>query len=142
MGLLVPGSVAKFSFWGEMEILEEHAKEAEKVQFKMDADGFEIKSKDGNFKTKLGGRLQVDTQVNSNDNKGPNGTNLANGVGIRRGRIYTEGSVYKDYEYRFEYDFARNNGGTQGITDAYVKYVAFKPFALTLSLIHISEPTR
>ena len=116
----------------EIKALEEHAKEAEKVQVKMDADGFEIKSKDGNFKTKFGGRLQVDSQVNSNQNSPPHGTNLANGVGIRRGRIYTEGSLFKDYEYRFEYDFARNNGGTQGITDAYVKYVAFKPFALTI----------
>ena len=116
----------------EIKALQEHAAEAEKIQVKMDADGFEVKSKDGNFKTKLGGRLQVDSQVNSNDANGPNGTNLANGVGIRRGRIYTEGSVYKDYEYRFEYDFARNNGGTQGITDAYLKYVAFKPFALTI----------
>jgi phosphate-selective porin OprO and OprP len=115
----------------EIKALQEHAAEAEKIQVKMDADGFEVKSKDGNFKTKLGGRLQVDSQVNSNDN-GPHGTNLANGVGIRRGRIYTEGSLFKDYEYRFEYDFARNNGGTQGITDAYVKYVAFKPFAITI----------
>jgi phosphate-selective porin OprO and OprP len=115
----------------EIKALQEHAAEAEKVQVKMDADGFEVKSKDGNFKTRLGGRLQVDSQVNSNDN-GPHGTNLANGVGIRRGRIYTEGSLFKDYEYRFEYDFARNNGGTQGITDAYVKYVAFKPFAITI----------
>lgn len=116
----------------EIKALQEHAAEASKVQVKMDADGFEIKSKDGNFKTKLGGRLQVDSQVNFNDNNGPNGTKLANGVGIRRGRVYTEGTVFKDYEYRFEYDFARNNGGTQGITDAFVKYIAFKPFAITI----------
>ena len=116
----------------EIKALQEHATEAEKIHVKMDADGFEIKSKDGNFRTKLGGRLQVDSQVNWNDNSGPFGTKLANGVGLRRARLYTEGTLFKDYDYRFEYDFARNNGGTQGITDAYVKYVAFKPFALTI----------
>lgn len=104
-------------------------KDATKI--KLGENGLSVESSDGNFKWKLGGRIQVDSQVNFNDN-GPPGTDLANGVGFRRARLYTEGIMFKDYEYRFEYDWARNGGGTAGITDAYVKYIGFKPFALTI----------
>lgn len=94
--------------------------------------GIEWGSNDGSFKAKIGGRVQVDSQINWNDPKTPNGADLANGVALRRARLFVEGLMYQDYEYRFEYDFARNNGGTQGITDAYVKWIHFAPFALTL----------
>ncbi len=99
----------------------------------IDKDGKPLKpeyTKDFSFK--IGGRIQADAQINWNDEKGPYGTDLANGVGFRRARIYTEGVLFRDYEYRFEYDFARNNGGTQGITDAYLKYIAIPHFAITV----------
>ena len=86
--------------------------------------GIEWGSNDGAFKAKIGGRVQIDSEINWNDPNTPKGADLANGVAIRRARLFVEGLMYKDYEYRFEYDFTRNNGGTQGITDA-------------LSLIHI-----
>jgi len=95
----------------------------------------EVKGPDGkpikDFSFKIGGRIQVDSQINWNGN-GPYGTDLANGVGFRRARIYTEGVMFRDYEYRFEYDWARNNGGTQGITDAYLKWIAIPNFAVTV----------
>jgi len=96
----------------------------------------EVKGEDGKpikeFSMRIGGRVQVDAQINSNDPSGPYGTDLANGVGFRRARLYADGVMFRDYEYRFEYDFARNNGGTQGITDAFVKYIHFAPFTLTI----------
>lgn len=94
--------------------------------------GIEWGSNDGAFKAKVGGRIQVDSQTNFNNADAKPYQQLANGVALRRARIFIEGIMYKDYEYRFEYDFARNNGGTQGITDAYVKYIHFAPFALTI----------
>ncbi|TSA03552.1 MAG: hypothetical protein D4R76_04715 [Methylococcus sp.] len=94
--------------------------------------GLEFGSQDGNFKAKIGGRVQVDSQVNWNDKNAPPGTDLSNGVGLRRARLFSEGLFFGDYEYRFEYDFVRNNGGTQGITDAFVKYIHFKPIAITI----------
>jgi phosphate-selective porin OprO/OprP len=105
--------------------------EKEAAHVKLGERGLEIESNDGNFKAKIGGRIQVDSQVNFNDN-GPPGTDLDNGVGFRRLRLYTEGVMFKDYEYRFEYDWARNGGGVNGITDAYLKYIRFKPFAITI----------
>ncbi|MGH8556551.1 MAG: OprO/OprP family phosphate-selective porin [Methylococcales bacterium] len=107
------------------------ADEVDAAHVKIGEKGLEIESADGNFKWKFGGRLQVDTQVNYNDN-GPPGTDLATSAGFRRARLYTEGTLFKDYEFRFEYDWARNGGGINGITDAYVKYIRFKPFALTI----------
>ncbi|MGH8552503.1 MAG: OprO/OprP family phosphate-selective porin, partial [Methylococcales bacterium] len=107
------------------------AKEPETAHVTLGEKGLEIESADGNFKWKLGGRIQVDTQVSYNDN-GPPGTDLATSAGFRRARLYTEGLLFKDYEYRFEYDWARNGGGINGITDAYIRYIHFKPFALTI----------
>ena len=40
--------------------------------------------------------------------------------------------MFRDYLYRFEYDFARNNGGTQGITDAYLQYIRIPNWAITV----------
>ncbi len=98
---------------------------------KLGEKGLEVEAADGNSKWKLGGRIQVDTQVNFNDN-GPPGTDLANGAGFRRARLYTEGILFKDYGYRFEYDWARNGGAINGITDAYIQYLGLTPFTLTV----------
>ncbi len=104
---------------------------------KLDPNGIPVEAKGADdkpikdFSFKLGGRVQIDSQVNWNQN-GPYGTDLADGVGFRRARLYTEGVMFRDYEYRFEYDFARNNGGTQGITDAFVKYIHFAPFSVII----------
>jgi len=126
------GTHVTFGHNGGLEIVsnvKEKDKDGKEIMDKevKGADGKPIKE----FSLKLGGRIQVDSEVNFNDN-GPRGTNLANGVGFRRARIYTEGVLFKDYEYKFEYDFARNNGGSQGITDAFVKYIHFAPFTLTV----------
>lgn len=112
------------------QVAEKPEKDAARV--KLGANGLEFESNDGNFKTRLGGRIQVDSQINWNDPDTPHGADLANGVGFRRARIYNEGVFFKDHAYRFEYDFARNNGNTQGITDAYYQYIHYKPFLVTI----------
>lgn len=111
------------------------AEEKDAAHVKLGEKGLEIESGDGNFKARIGGRIQVDSQVNWNDN-GPAGTELDNGVGFRRLRLYADGLLFKDFEYRFEYDWARNGGGVNGITDAYLKYIHFKPFALTIGQVN------
>ena len=127
------GTHVTFGHNGGLEIasyVKEKDKDGKEIMDKevKGADGKPIKE----FSMKIGGRIQVDAQINSNDPSGPNGTDLANGVGFRRARLYTEGVMFRDYEYKFEYDFARNNGGTQGITDAFIKYIHFAPFTLTI----------
>lgn len=118
--------------------LVEKAPEKDAAHVKLGENGLEVASDDGNFKMKVGGRMQLDSQVafngSNSGNLNPNhyDTQLATGAGFRRLRLYTEGTMYKDYNFRFEYDFVRGNGTTAaGITDAYTQWVHFKPFALT-----------
>jgi phosphate-selective porin OprO and OprP len=121
----------------ELKALEEHAKEAEENKIHLD-DGLELKTKDGNFKVAINGRMQVDSQVNINNGAVPfNGesaatTNLlADGVGIRRARLGVEGTFFKDYDYKFEYDFTRGNGSTgAGVTDAFLRWNLDKAFSV------------
>lgn len=127
----------------ELKALEEHAKEAEENKIHLD-DGLELKTKDGNFKVAINGRMQVDSQVNVNNDvipgcsvvKGFNNdsctTNqLGDGVGIRRARLGVEGTFFHDYDYKFEYDFTRGNGSTgAGVTDAFLRWNLDKAFSV------------
>lgn len=106
---------------------------------KLGDKGLEMESNDGNFKAIIGGRLQVDSQVNWNShnlaNKAGTATTneLADGMSLRRARVNFDGTFYKDFDYRFEYDFTRGGGTTAGgVTDAYIQWTAMKPFTLTV----------
>ncbi len=107
-------------------------------------NGVKFETRDGNFTTEIHGRMQVDSQENVNQqlhNSFVSGTGaplaLDNSVGIRRARLSMEGTVYKDTDYKFEYDFARagmvgqlagstvttqNTSIAGGITDAFARY--------------------
>ena len=124
----------------EIAALKEHAKEAEKVKVKLD-DGIRFETKDGNFSAAINGRMQVDSQVNVNNGVAPglfqasSGSpettgKLADGVGIRRARLGVEGTFFKDYDYKFEYDFTRGNGTIgAGVTDAFLRWNFDKAFS-------------
>jgi len=120
----------------EIKALEEHAKEAEEFKVKLD-DGVEFVTKDGNFKAAINGRMQVDSQTNINNQVENNqgSTNLPfqlnDGMALRRARLGIEGTVFKNTDYKFEYDFTRGNGTTAaGVTDAFVRYNFSKPFSI------------
>ncbi len=128
----------------EIAALKEHAKEAEETKVKLD-DGIEFRSKDGNFKAAINGRMQVDSQVNVNNDVAPgffpelgSGSpettgKLSDGVGIRRARLGVEGTFFHDYDYKFEYDFTRGNGTIgAGVTDAYLRWNYDKAFSIKL----------
>lgn len=121
----------------EIAALKEHAKEAEENKIHLD-DGLELKTKDGNFKVAINGRMQVDSQVNVNNDVAPGfsgdpaTTNLlSDGVGIRRARLGVEGTFFHDYDYKFEYDFTRGNGTIgAGVTDAFLRWNYDKAFSI------------
>lgn len=116
----------------EIKALQEHMEEKEKTEVKLGDKGLEIESKDKNFKMAVGGRLQFDGQVNAGGQGANQSNQLNDGAGVRRGRIHTEGTLYKDWDFKFEYDFVRGNGSTAaGITDAWVEYTNFKPLTVT-----------
>ncbi len=121
----------------EIKALQEHAEEAHKAPaVELTDNGFEMKSKDGQFKMAVNGRMQVDSQVNMNQQTaiptGANTTNnLSDGVGLRRARLGVEGTFFKDWDYKFEYDFTRGNGTTgAGVTDAYIRWNLDKAFSV------------
>ncbi|MCK9395406.1 MAG: porin [Methylobacter sp.] len=116
-----------------IKALQEHAEESSLVKTELGAKGLEIETKDGNFKMAMGGRLQFDGESVTNGNDTTNVQHLNSGAGVRRGRIHTEGVLYKDFKFKFEYDFVRGSGTTAaGITDAWVEYTGYKPASLTI----------
>jgi phosphate-selective porin OprO/OprP len=71
-------------------------------------NGVHFRSNNDNFEMKIGGRLQVDAAAFDSDNS----TKLAfpdlvdDAVEIRRIRLYTEGLLFHDYGFKFQFDFA------------------------------------
>src|SRR3954454_10799209 len=121
---------------GDVASLEERVKEAEKVHIEFREGAPHFATKDGNFTFALNGRMQVGSQLNFvNDVLDPTGTNapneLNNGVALRRARLGVEGSFFKIWDYKFEYDFSRGNSAvTAGITDAFIRLNVNKPFSV------------
>ena len=93
-------------------------------------DGFKVKSTDGNFSAQVAAYAQFDAAAFDNDK-----THLNNGTEIRRARLSLAGTVYKDWDYKVEADFAGfTSAGTTNsitITDAYMRYTGLKPVAIT-----------
>ena len=150
----------------EIKALSEQAEEAKKpdaVKVSLN-NGIRFETRDGNFTSEIHGRIQVDSQENVNQDlhnsfgtgTAPNNATgipgmgapykMDNSVGIRRARLSMEGTVYKDTDYKFEYDFARAGmigsgsvaGVTQntslagGITDAFARYNFNKKLSVKL----------
>lgn len=99
--------------------------------------GFHLKSNDGDFKIKFGGRLQFHTYFLSQDDAldlafGP----IDNGSEIRRARFYSSGTLYKFVNYKLEFDFS---SGFAEVTDAYVTLTQL-PIVGNLQVGHFKEP--
>lgn len=102
-------------------------------------DGLRFETEDGNFKLKVGGRILNDWGFfkQSGDLNEAVGDENA-GVEFRNARINLQGTIYKDFEYRAEYDFAEGNGRTR-FMDVYLGANNI-PYAGTLRIGHFREP--
>lgn len=111
----------------QVSVLEERIKDVEKIHGTFDDRGLHWATKDGNFSMSLNGRIQPASQYNFvNDPDPAFGSNTANelnsGMNIRRARLGVEGTFYRIWDYKFEFDFSRGNGSVgSGITDAFVR---------------------
>lgn len=73
--------------------------------------GFKIKSEDGNFEAKIGGRIHFDANYYTDEDDINVGTqNSGNDFFFRRARLTLEGRAY-DFKYKFENDFASSGAG-------------------------------
>jgi phosphate-selective porin OprO/OprP len=82
------------------------------VSFK---NGLFVETEDKAFNFKIGGRIQADGGFSSSAD-----TMSRSNVGFRRAQIWVEGKAYKNWFYRFQYDFT--NTGVAGIRDAFIAY--------------------
>ncbi|MGH8627669.1 MAG: OprO/OprP family phosphate-selective porin, partial [Gammaproteobacteria bacterium] len=93
-------------------------------------DGFKVKSQDGSFEAQPGTLFQFDSAVYDDDS-----TDFSSGTELRRARLSLGGTLFSDWDYKFEADFAgTTQGGTTNnvtVTDAFVRYKGLKPFAVT-----------
>jgi phosphate-selective porin OprO/OprP len=91
---------------------------AETSSISADANsGLKIVSADKQFSAQLGGRIEVHGAVYNDD-----GVNMGDGTSLRRARLNINGTLYGDWRYKFEYDFA--DGDLKGFKDAYLSYTA------------------
>ncbi|NKF21195.1 OprO/OprP family phosphate-selective porin [Solimonas marina] len=86
--------------------------------------GLTLATADGAYTLQFGIFQQLDFAAYDAD-----GSDLADGSQLRRSRIALGGKLGSDWQYRFQYEFAK---GSASITDAYVTYAGFKPLTVKL----------
>ncbi len=106
----------------EQQQLQAQLDKANNVEIKIDR-GIKIKTSDGAFEAKIGGRVQADTAWYDEDNIG-----MGDGTEIRRARLYIEGKMFHDWGYKLQYDFTGT--GKSGIKDALLTYNGFEHIEL------------
>ena len=94
--------------------------------------GVTVKTRDGQFSTKIGGRVQADAATYSGEPE------IGNGTEIRRARMYLNGTMYNDWAYKLEYDFANTGANGKGIADAFLAYNGFDD--LEIKVGHFKDP--
>jgi phosphate-selective porin OprO and OprP len=79
-------------------------------------DGFFVRSADGNFSLRVGGRVAMNTLYQQED------TTQNDSFTMDRVRLYTEGFLYKYYQYKVEAEFATSSSI---LRDAYLNVTYF-----------------
>lgn len=92
-----------------------------------DGKSLKFQSPSGDFSFQAGGRIDVDA-AHYNQDKQP----LGDGTDFRRARMYLRGTMARDFDYMFEYEFADTTTRNKGITDAYLRYRGFAPTLITV----------
>lgn len=73
--------------------------------------GLAVRSRDGDFATRIGGRIQADAATYDGDG------DYGDGTDIRRARLGISGHIYRDWFYKLEYDF-----DGESIADGWLSY--------------------
>ena len=89
-----------------------------------------IESADGNFSFDLGGRMMWD--MDSYDGVHHDNDERALKSELRRSRLELKGTVYEDWNYKFQYTFNVDRGGSNQLEDAYIQYTGSKYADITV----------
>ncbi|MGH8602846.1 MAG: hypothetical protein ACREXR_08790, partial [Gammaproteobacteria bacterium] len=103
--LLANGLISQAQF-ADLRVKVGAAKKIEQEAKPSLTEGFKVKSQDKSFQAQIGAYFQMDTALYHDDL-----TDFSSGNELRRGRISVAGTVFSDWDYKFEADFA---GTTQG----------------------------
>lgn len=104
------------------------------VKVSLGKKGLEFETADGNFSMKIGGRMHADGSYHNNDDNlvrrgTTNPVEAVSGTEIRRSRIAISGTLYKDFDYIIEADFAGSNAS---VRDLFLNYKGLEPFEFTV----------
>lgn len=108
-------------------------------------NGINVDRNDGAFKVKIGGRIHFDwglidpdSSLENNENNGLYGDNALKGDGVefRRTRLYVEGTLWENFVFKTQYDFA---GGETAWKDVYLGMKNL-PFLGQLLIGQMHEP--
>ncbi len=69
-------------------------------------NGLRVESSDGDFKIKMGGRIQYDIMFINQDDSLNAHFEAENGSEFRRARLYTSGTLFGNIKFKFQVDFA------------------------------------
>lgn len=69
-------------------------------------NGLRVESSDGDFKIKMGGRIQYDIMFINQDDSLNAHYEAENGSEFRRARLYTSGTLFGNIKFKFQVDFA------------------------------------
>ena len=81
---------------------------------------------EGEFKLQVGGRIMADAAFYDEDNVDLDGES---GTEFRRARLFVAGTMFHDWDWKAQYDFAGNEAE---IKDAYIRYTGFEPAKFTI----------
>jgi phosphate-selective porin OprO/OprP len=99
-------------------------------------EGIRFDSHDGDFKLKFGGRIQSDSVWFSPGDELDAARMPTDGHEFRRARIFIGGTIYKNFEFKAQYDFA---GGDTDFKDVWISAKKVPIFG-TLKVGHFKEP--
>lgn len=83
--------------------------------------GLKVETDDGNFMFGIGGRIHLDAAFHDDDK-----TDLSDGTKFRRARLFVDGTLYKDWGFKAQYDFAEDEVAAKDL------YIRYKPWGITV----------
>jgi phosphate-selective porin OprO and OprP len=102
----------------------------EKIMLFENQGGLSMETADGNFSFEVIGRIQVDAAFYDEDVE-----DLGSGTTLRRARIGVEGTLFQDWGFKSEFDFADEE---VSLADVYLQYIGFDPIEITVG--HFKQP--
>lgn len=102
-------------------------------------NGLRFRSNDRNFRVRIGGNMQLDAGIVTPSKSLQQEFGIdsqENDVRFRRARLKLEGTIYKIFDFKFQYGFV---DGNSGIKDAYIA-VRKVPFLQRIQVGQFKEP--